>query len=975
MTTLSRHTARELANKVGKTIPCAGNLPLDLSDPDHVWLVEEGSVDLSFVEMRDGKEQTHPRPLMRAEAGRLLPNVTPDLQDTSLSLVAKGLPGTSLQQIPLTEIAKLPASELATLASTWILDVSAALCPDFLQQPLPDHLIEAGDAPKILGGTISSRRGVTWLTPPDQSDSAALFMGIIVVEGCDDKGAARSLPLTPDTWILIDPPFLPESGPTTEILAENGQLFCELAEFHKLMFATERMNQMLRVVDQTNLERSSTATRFNDEARERRQLLNLMEGKRHSDVSDYYPLAGALQEIGRREGIEFVWPEKNRTDGPTPTLVDILDVSGVRARTLSIDVVDRWWRAGDGGALLAFLKESHDPVALLPGPFGVYRMVNPKTGKNSRVTARDAESLSGVAWQFYRPLSLTTHKPAELIREFSEGLGLGVARYVIAGLACTILLLSPPIALWFVAVGVIPNGETGLLLVLALGLGAFAFVWALIYLLQGMALLRAESRLMSRIEAAFWDHFLRLPVDFLKQYSAGDRALRGMAFQRLRDTVQGMAANNILSTLFLIPAIAIIFVFDIALGFTAAAFGILALAVTLLLGWRQVSPYSVILNSSHRLAGMLYQLINGIAKLRIDGAEGSAYAVWAQHYSVQKQAEMRFMAWEGRLRAFVSSLPLTAASILFGAAALRGSTTISAADFLLIYTSFMLFMTGIVRLGYSFDAIAAAATELTQIRPILAAAPERVSGKEAVKSLNGDFSLDHVSFQYDPKGPMILNDVSIHARRGEFIAIAGHSGSGKSTLFRLALGLNEPLSGTVNYDGRDLRQLNTWQLRRRIGAVPQAGNLYPQDLWDNITAGLQDVDADDLWAAAREADIADEIKKFPMQMLTCVGDNQNVLSGGELQRITIARALARRPRILFLDEATSFLDNKSQYKVMDRLSKLPITRIVIAHRLSTLREADRIYVLQSGKVVEQGTFHELNSMNGVFSGLVRRQEA
>ena len=506
------------------------------------------------------------------------------------------------------------------------------------------------------------------------------------------------------------------------------------------------------------------------------------------------------------------------------------------------------------------------------------------------------------------------------------------------------------------------------------GLAAFAVIWALVHILQGQALMRIEGRVASRIESAFWDRLLRLPPGFLNRYPSGDRAMRGMAFQRLRDALQGVTANNVLSIAFLFPALLVIFFYDAALGAVTIAFGLLSLFATVALGLRQMRPYARTVRASHRLAGVLFQFINGISKLRVDGAEKSAYAVWARNFSEQQRAELELGAWETHLRAFGAALPLLAGAVLLTAAMLHGPESLAVGDFLVVYTAFMLFVTGVVRLGASFGAVAAVAPELDQIRPFLAEAPEAGGGKEPVEHLGGEIEFDRVTFRYEPAGPPILDNVSIRARRGEFIAIAGESGAGKSTLFRLALGLNEPSSGAVYYDGRDLRQLNVKQVRRKIGAVPQRVRLYPQDVWDNIAGEREDIDAETVWRAGRAAAVGEEIARMPMQMLTCVGDSQSVLSGGESQRITIARALAREPRILLLDEATNFLDNESQSKIMDAFARLPMTRIVIAHRLSTLRRADRIYVMQSGRVVEEGTYAELIAMDGAFRDLVRRQE-
>ena len=260
------------------------------------------------------------------------------------------------------------------------------------------------------------------------------------------------------------------------------------------------------------------------------------------------------------------------------------------------------------------------------------------------------------------------------------------------------------------------------------------------------------------------------------------------------------------------------------------------------------------------------------------------------------------------------------------------------------------------------------------MRPLLAAAPEADVEGEPVDHLGGEVLFDRISFRYDPDGPLILDDVTIRARPGEFVAIAGESGAGKSTLFRLALGFDRPAAGAVYYDGRDLRHLNLKQLRRQIGAVPQSVGLHPQDIWDNIVAHHEGTTVDEVWQAARSAEIESEIKGMPMGMMTMVGASSgSVLSGGESQRITIARSLIGGPRVMLLDEATNWLDNESQADVMQNLALLTSTRIVIAHRLSTLEQADRIYVMQAGKIAQSGSFDQLMAVDGVFKELVKRQ--
>ena len=285
----------------------------------------------------------------------------------------------------------------------------------------------------------------------------------------------------------------------------------------------------------------------------------------------------------------------------------------------------------------------------------------------------------------------------------------------------------------------------------------------------------------------------------------------------------------------------------------------------------------------------------------------------------------------------------------------------------------MVFYGAVVGLGRSFEALAAVVLAYEQIEPVLSALPEsRVAVATSVK-LGGEVHFDHVSFRYSEDGPLILDDVSIHAWPGEFVAIVGESGAGKTTLMRIALGMESPIAGAVYYDGLDLANLDGSSVRRQIGVVVQDGALRPGNILDNIIGVGDDLTIDDAWRAARLADADEVISAMPMEMFTVVGDGVATFSGGQMQRIMVAAALVRNPRIIVLDEATSWLDASSQARVMQGIESVAATRIVVAHRLSTIRKADRIYVLQDGRVAQQGGFDELYEAEGTFRELVRRQ--
>ena len=968
----------ELADRFGTSVHCAGNLPVELNDPDSVWFIDQGAVNLFLVEIRDGVEQAAPQHLLRRESGWLLPGVAPDQpetgDETTLHIVAKGLPGTLLKHLPVNLLSQVRPSELAEQTDTWLTAITETLSRFAIPLPRPTALAEPGLTQTLPPCTLSVRRGVAWVSEPPAG--ASLFMGI--VDYADRANAAglhpAVIPLTRTSWLtLFDEATL--TGQSSESLAQQGLLLPALASFHAVAFTLERLNRRLVVVDAVNLERARTASRRTAESAARKRLFNIYDRQidREAGIEDT-ALPDALQLIGRHEGIDFKIPARSGHSDAPVGLVDILDASGVRARRVRFKAEGSWWR-GDSNAMLAFRAEDGQPIALLPGMFGAYRQIDPVTNRSVRVTADRLEraALRDEAWMFYRPLPSRDVKPLDLLGIALRGSASDFARLVIAGLPYGLVRLLPALALGFVANQISAGGSAGTIYAVAAGVAAFGLLGALLHLLQSMAMMRLEGRSASRVEAAFWDRLMRLPPNVLHRHPAGDLAMSGMTFQHLRDGLRGAVADSFLSIVFLLPVFVVIFLYDTALGGITFVFSLAMLLITVVLGLRQITPYGLMISAARRVGGRLFQIVEGISKLRMDNAEGSAYAIWARDYREQKRAEIELAGLEGHSRAFGAALPFLAGGILLFAVIAVGDRNMMIGDFLVVYTLFIVFQTAISRLGETFGAIAAMLPAFEQMRPLLSAVPDTETEGEPVEYLGGDVLFDHVSFRYEPDGPLILDGVTIHARPGEFVAIAGESGAGKSTLFRLALGIDWPVAGAVYYDGRDLGHLNLKQVRKKIGAVPQSVGLHPQDLWDNLVSHHEDVATDEVWAAARTAEVEKQIKGMPMGMMTMVGASGSVLSGGESQRITIARSVIGSPRVMLLDEATNWLDNDNQAKIMQNIAALTSTRLVIAHRLSTLEQADRIYVLKGGRVVQSGTFTELKETDGVFKELIRRQ--
>ena len=373
--------------------------------------------------------------------------------------------------------------------------------------------------------------------------------------------------------------------------------------------------------------------------------------------------------------------------------------------------------------------------------------------------------------------------------------------------------------------------------------------------------------------------------------------------------------------------------------------------------------------------------INGISKLHIAGAQERAFASWSKNYTRQIKLELSTQRVEDAVVLFNTVMPILTSGVLFWftiklleAPQTSGTIELSLGTFLAFNAAFGNFTNGTTNLSNTVTEILQVIPQWQRTQPILATIPEVDLSKADPGKLIGKITVDHVTFCYRHDGLVTLDDVSISAEPGEFIALVGASGSGKSTLLRLLLGFETPQAGSVYYDGQDLSGLDVNAVRRQLGVVLQNGQLNSASIFENI-AGSAQMTLDEAWEAARMSGFADDITAMPMQMHTVVSEGGSNLSGGQRQRLLIARALALKPRVLFFDEATSALDNKTQAIVSESLDKLQVTRIAIAHRLSTIRNAHRIYVLQAGRVVQQGTFQELAAVEGLFAQLMARQMA
>ncbi|NJK38725.1 MAG: ATP-binding cassette domain-containing protein [Oscillatoriales cyanobacterium SM2_3_0] len=366
------------------------------------------------------------------------------------------------------------------------------------------------------------------------------------------------------------------------------------------------------------------------------------------------------------------------------------------------------------------------------------------------------------------------------------------------------------------------------------------------------------------------------------------------------------------------------------------------------------------------------QLTRGIGQLRIAAAEERAFGFWERQYNQQLKLILAQQILQDRSRLFQQIIPTLGLIALLGwgiplvqSSLPLGSRPLSTGTFLAFYVAFGALMGGVVSLGNNIlDGLGAVAL-WQQVKPLFSLRPEIYSSQSDPGKLRGYLKFDQVSFRYDSGRALVLNRVTLEAQPGEFVAIVGTPGSGKSTLVRLLLGFEVPESGAIYYDGQDLSRLNPATVRSQLGVVLQHGRIYQGTILENI-AGRTLASMDEVWAAASMAGLVDEINRMPMGLHTVVSEGGINLSGGLQQQLLIARALVSQPQIIIFDEATNSLDYRTQQIVARSLEQLKITRIVIAHHASVIRNADRIYLLDGGHVVQQGHFTELMQEQELF---------
>lgn len=646
----------------------------------------------------------------------------------------------------------------------------------------------------------------------------------------------------------------------------------------------------------------------------------------------------------------------------------LLRPHGVMRRTVNLE---KGWYHDAVGAMLAVRKSDGSAVALLPAGMSGYTYYDAEKGKRVKVTRKTQELFEDEAIAFYSSFPLKKIGISDLLIYIVRTLS--VSDFVLFGVVTLIVtligMLSPKLTNLLFS-SVLESGNLRVLLSMAVFMISVSVSSLLIGGVKSLLLSRINTKTELAVQSATMMRVLSLPADFFKNYSAGDLSSRAQQINSLCSMLISALLSTGLTSVFSLVYISQIFAYAPALVIPSLIIILLTVGFSLVTTFAQMKISKKRMELDAQETGLSYALISGVQKIKLAGAEKRAFAKWGNLFSKSAKLTYNPPGFLNYNSAFSLAISLIGAIVMYAVSVQSG---VSVADYYAFNTAYGMVSGAFMSLAGMATTIAGIKPILDMVKPILDAQPEVSEGKRVIERLSGGIELNNVSFRYSENMPLIVDNLSLKIRPGQYVALVGATGCGKSTLMRLMLGFETPQKGAVYYDGKDIAKVDLKSLRRKIGVVMQNGKLFSGDIFSNITISAPWLTLDDAWEAAELAGIADDIRRMPMGMHTIISEGSGGVSGGQRQRLMIARAIAPKPKILMFDEATSALDNLTQKKVSNSLDGLKCTRIVIAHRLSTIRQCDRIIYLENGRIAEDGTYDELIAKNGKFAELVSRQ--
>ena len=828
---------------------------------------------------------------------------------------------------------------------------------------------EVGSVMEIAPGErlYAPSHGVAWIT---------VKRGNVEIAGSAEPFGTTSPPWPLGAGMWMEAPDGATVLPRHGIELHVTELWSAMDRFHIVAMANIRL--ILRGVAEAESQRIALKEELTTAKRQElvTTLAAMVVPRQRGDESvpaiTADPLLAACQAVGGASGVSIVSPSHRQPlQCEFSDIFEIARASKLRVRRTLLR--PDWWRYTTG-PLVGWLQSSGQPVAIIPDGRHRYSLIEGRTGNRRSIDAATSLDLSPEAAMFYVPLPSQPLSAGNLLAFCMRLVRADSLRILVAAFVMAALTVAAPLITELLIDSVIPRSELDQLAFCAAALLAVAIGTAIFQLVQSVAMLRLEGLVDWKLQAAILDRLLRLPLSFFKSYAAGDLTDRTLGIETIRRVLTGRTIRGLLAGLFCLFSFGVMAYLNFHLTLIAGGLVFLRITIIAATALVRLGHERRHFDARGKVDGLVLQLLVGIGKLRVAFGTIRALAVWAKCFADQKSHFIASRRAANVLGVIEAAFPTLALLIIFAEAERQtiGHLSSDLGRFLAFMLAFGQSIAATGEWGSAIGESLIAIPLFSRVKPLLTQQAEIADDSKQPGQLSGAIELAKVTFRYRSDFPPALNNLSLRVKQADYVAIVGPSGSGKSTIFRLLLGFEVSEAGGVFYDGNAVSSLDLSAVRRQIGVVLQNGKLVSGSLYENICGGLQ-LPIEQVWDAARLAGLAADIEAMPMGMHTEVAEGVSTLSGGQRQRLMIARALVTQPRILLLDEATSALDNQTQAVVGASLANLRVTRLVIAHRLSTVRNADRIVVLDGGQVVQEGTFEELSGVPGMFADLAARQ--
>ena len=964
-----------------RKIELVENESLILGAPDHFWMVTLGELDIFYVDIDEQREyNTSLKYLYSVKAGDLIFSLltAKNEHETTYRLVAVSK-GAKLMEINKNRLLKINDFFLSSMIDKWVLTTS--------------QRIHKYNSPRVYIGLESLKihtlkkdaiayptKGLLWVNFEKGS-----FDYYAENKSLDSESTLKyPVPISNNLWVKANENKAQiKVQSTKQVLQDEIDFMLAFNNLQTYLLEKLLSNNLAEIEEDRNRIKEKVASEANNLSSTLGKLKSIVVGKK-ADKSGFdthkgfdNTLFATCQLIGDAVGFQFEAPKfmESYENSTTNQLFAIAQSSKVRVRKIILR--GSWWK-DENGHLLAFYKKDQRPVALIQKTSTSYVLKDVTTEEEILVDYKIAEQLEPICYMMFYGFDGAMTSLRKIGNFAIKGLKRDSKFLILAAFAGSVIGLIVPILSGAMFDDVIPAADKSLHFEIFAIMLIIGFVRAGLQLTQGVLLLRVETKSSINMQAGVVDHLLRLPVKFYKKYSSGDLTNRALSINAIRQILSSTVMTAVLSGAFSFVNLGLLFYYESSLALVAVLLAVIAIAFLSIVGYIKLKYDRQIADINGDLQGFLFEFISGVTKIRITGGEKRIFTLWASKFSKLKELGFKSGSYQNYVETFNGSYPLFTSILFFSFIYYTVTNSegigvmISVGAFMAFISAFGQFLNDCLKMSMALITSLNIITLYERVKPILEETPESAADCIDPGELAGDIEMNSVSFRYEEDQPLILNNLSFKIKQGEMVAFVGASGSGKSTVMRLLLGFEEPEAGSIYYDGDSFDSMNKDMVRRQIGVVLQNGALMSGSIYKNIV-GNSELTLDDAWAAARMAGMEEDIKQMPMEMHTVVSEGAGTFSGGQRQRLMIARAIVHKPRLLFMDEATSALDNRTQNIVSESLDRLQATRIVIAHRLSTVKNADRIYVLEKGSIIESGTFDELMEKKGAFANLAKRQ--